>query len=91
MKQNKNVRIVARTTEDTKGIIQLAADTLGVSLSQFIIETCAERAHEIIERTHTLKLTMVGSEALFNALENPPKANTKLLDAAKSYKERVSQ
>ncbi|WP_339420580.1 DUF1778 domain-containing protein [Photorhabdus akhurstii] len=42
------------------------------------------------ERTETLHLSMKGADALLAALENPPKANSKLLKAAKHYKDRVN-
>ena len=86
----KETRLVARTSAEVQEIIQRAADYSGATLSQFIIESSVERAREVIERTHTLRLTMAGSEALFNALENPPKANDKLLEAARRYKEHVN-
>ena len=83
-------RLVARTSAEVQEIIQRAADYSGTTLSQFIVESSVERARAIIERTHSLKLTMAGSEALFDALENPPKANNQLLEAAKRYKEHVN-
>jgi uncharacterized protein (DUF1778 family) len=43
----------------------------------------------VIERTETLHLSMAGADALFAALENPPKANAKLLKAAQNYKDHV--
>lgn len=42
------------------------------------------------ERTETLHLSMKGADALLAALENPPKANSKLLKAAKHYKDMVN-
>ncbi|PQQ23086.1 DUF1778 domain-containing protein [Photorhabdus hindustanensis] len=42
------------------------------------------------EQTETLHLSMKGADALLAALENPPKANSKLLKAAKHYKDRVN-
>lgn len=83
-------RLVARTSEEVQEIIQRAVDYSGTTLSQFIVESCVERAQKIIERSDTLKLTMAGSEALFNALENPPQANNQLLMAARRYKEHVN-
>ena len=35
---SKQKRLVARTTEECKDIIQYAADISGVSLSQFVVE-----------------------------------------------------
>ncbi|OCA53474.1 DUF1778 domain-containing protein [Photorhabdus namnaonensis] len=57
---------------------------------EFLIASRMERASNVIERTETLHLSMVGANALFATLGNPPKANPKLLKAAKHYKDRVN-
>lgn len=88
--ERKDTRLVARTSTEVQEIIQRAADYSGATLSQFLIDSAMEKARNVIERTETLNLSMAGADALFNALENPPKANTKLLKAAKHYKETVN-
>jgi uncharacterized protein (DUF1778 family) len=49
-----------------------------------------EKALHVIERTLFLNLSMASAAALFNALENPPKASAKLLKAAEYYKSTVN-
>jgi uncharacterized protein (DUF1778 family) len=49
-----------------------------------------EKARSVIERTETLHLSMSAADALFAALENPPKTNAKVLKAAKHYKGTVN-
>ena len=88
--ERKETRLVARTSPEIQEIIQRAADYSGATLSQFLIESAMEKARNVIERTETLHLSMAGAEALFAALENPPKANTKLLKAAQNYKDTVN-
>ncbi len=88
--KRKETRLVARTSAEIQEIIQRAADYSGATLSQFLIESAMERARSVIERTETLHLSMAGADALFAALENPPKANTKLLKAAQHYKNTVN-
>lgn len=88
--ERKETRLVARTTTEIQKIIQRAADYSGATLSQFLIESAMENARNVIERTETLHLSMTGADALFAALENPPKANSKLLKAAKHYKDTVN-
>ena len=85
----KETRLVARTTAEIQEIIQRAADYSGASLSQFLVESAMERARDVIERTETLHLSMTGADALYVALENPPRANSKLLKAARHYKDTV--
>jgi len=88
--ERKDTRLVARTSVEVQEIIQRAADYSGATLSQFLIESAMEKARNVIERTETLHLSMAGADALFAALENTPKANTKLLKAAQHYKDTVN-
>ena len=88
--ERKETRLVARTSAEIQEIIQRAADYSGATLSQFLIESAVDRARSVIERTETLHLSMAGADALFAALENPPKAETKLLKAAQRYKGTVN-
>ncbi|PQQ37513.1 DUF1778 domain-containing protein [Photorhabdus laumondii] len=88
--ERKEIHLVARTSTEIQAIIQRAADYSGATLSQFLIESAMERARNVIERTETLYLSMEGADALLAALENPPKANSKLLKAAKHYKDTVN-
>ena len=88
--ERKETRLVARTSAEIQEIIQRAANYSGTTLSQFLIESAMEKARNVIERTETLHLSMAGAEALFAALENPPKANNKLLKAAQHYKSTVN-
>ncbi|MCB1680092.1 MAG: DUF1778 domain-containing protein [Halioglobus sp.] len=80
--ERKESRLVARTSQEIQEIIQRAADYSGTTLSQFLIESAMEKARTVIEKSETLHLSMAGADALFAALENPPKANKKVLEAA---------
>ena len=88
--ERKETRLVARTSIEIQEIIQRAADYSGATLSQFLVESAMERALNVIERTETLHLSMAGADAVFAALENPPKANTKLVKAAQNYRDTVN-
>ncbi len=88
--ERKETRLVARTSVEIQEIIQRAANYSGTTLSQFIIESAMEKARNVIERSETLYLSMASADALFEALENPPKANNKLLKAAQHYKDTVN-
>ena len=88
--ERKDTRLVARTSTEIQEMIQRAADHCGATLSQFLIDSAMEKARSVIERTETLHLSMAGADALFAALENPPKANNKLLKAAQHYRDTVN-
>ncbi len=88
--RRKEARLVARTSEEVHEIIQRAADHTGATLSQFLIDSAMEKARYVIEKSETLRLSMTGADTLVTALENPPKANDKLLKAAQDYKGTVN-
>lgn len=88
--ERKETRLVARTSTEVQEVIQRAADYCGATLSQFLIDAAMEKASTVIERTEALHLSMAGADALMAALENPPKANAKLLAAAQHYKGTVN-
>lgn len=88
--ERKETRLVARASTEIQEIIQRAADYSGATISQFLIESAMEKARNVIERSETLHLSMAGADALFAALEKPPKASNKLLKVAKHYKETVN-
>jgi len=86
----KDTRLVARTSSEIQDILQRAADYSGASLSQFLVDAAMEKARLVIERSESLHLSMAGADALFTALDNSPKANSKLLKAADHYKDTVN-
>ena len=86
----KQARLVARASTEVQETIQRAADYSGATLSQFLIESAMEKALNIIERTESLHLSKRGADALIAALDNPPKANAKLLKAARAYRDSVN-
>lgn len=88
--ERKDLRLVARTSTEIQEFIQRAADYSGATLSQFLIESAMDRARNVIEKTETLHVSMVGANALISALNTPPKANNKLLKAAQGYKDLVN-
>ncbi len=90
MMANKDTRLVARTSTEIQEIIQRAADYSGATLSQFLIDSAIEKARNVIEKAETLNLSMASADTLFATLENPPKANDKLIKAAQRYRDSVN-
>ena len=88
--ERKEARLVARASTEIQEIIQRAADYSGSTVSQFLIESAMAKARSVIEQTESLRLSRAGADALFAALENPPKANAKLVKAARHYKDTVN-
>lgn len=90
MQTPKSERLVARAKPEVQELIQRAADYSGATVSQFLIESAMDKARVIIEQTETLRLSKDSADALFKALDNPPKPNAKLRKAARRHKAEVN-
>ena len=84
---SKEARLVARVSEDIQELVKNAADLSGSTLSQFITEAVVSKAYSVIEQVNTIRLTIDGADRIFEALDNPPSPNDKLLAAADRYKQ----
>lgn len=84
----KEARLVARASVEVQELIKAAAELSGATISQFIIEAATTRAHNLIEKTRSIRLSLEGANNLFEALDNPPAPNQRLLDAASKFKKR---
>ena len=78
-------RLEARVDPEIKALWQKAADLEGRTLTDFVIASVQAAACKVIQQHQTLKLSVEDSEALVNALLNPPKPNDTLKTAALRY------
>jgi uncharacterized protein (DUF1778 family) len=86
----KAARLEARISQETKALIQKAADLEGRSLTDFVVASVQAAACKVIEQHQTLKLSVEDSEAFVDAILNPPKSNEALKLAALRYKQEMS-
>ncbi|MBF0119150.1 MAG: DUF1778 domain-containing protein [Desulfobacterales bacterium] len=63
-----------------------AAELLGATLNQFIVQSALDKANTVLEQERILNLTLKDAEVFFEAMENPPKPNEEILKAAQVYK-----
>ena len=85
----KNERITARVTEQVKNTLSVAANIMGATLNQFLIQAALEKAENIIEKDKIIYLSKEDIQLFFYALDNPPKPNEKLKNAFVVYKEKM--
>lgn len=85
----KNERITARVTGQVKNTLSVAANIMGATLNQFLIQAALEKAENIIERDKIVYLSKEDIEIFFNALDNPPPPNKNLIDAFKNYSQKI--
>jgi len=63
-----------------------AAALSGATLNQFVVQSALEKANSVLEREWVLKLTLRDAEKIFEAVDNPPPPNDRLIEAAQAYK-----
>ena len=89
--KSKNLaRLEARLSPEVKALMQKAADLEGRSLTDFVVTSAQAAAYAVIERHHTLKLTLEDSEAFVETLLQPPEPNTALQQAVIRYQEKIA-
>jgi len=87
----KTERITARVSEQIKDTLMTAADIMGSTLNQFLIQAAIEKAGSVIENNQIVYLSEKDSQVFFDALDNPPKANKNLQQALKSYNNKIEK
>jgi len=83
-------RITTRVTDHAHGKLQAAADLVGVTLNQFVVQAALEKAEKVIESESTITLTRWESMRLLELIENPPPRNAKFLQAQARYEKLKS-
>ena len=74
-------RLTTRVTGHVQSKLQVAADLVGATLNQFMVQAAIEKAEKIIESESTISLTQRESLRLLALLESPPTQNAKFLAA----------
>ncbi len=83
-------RITARVDSETQSLLSQAAAITGMSsINSFVLTAAVEKAKQIMEREHLLKLSQADAKLLVNALDAPAKVNLRLQQAAKAHESKA--
>lgn len=74
-------RLTTRITDHVQEKLQVAANLVGATVNQFVVQAAIEKADKVIESESTIVLTHRESMRLLEMLENPPPRNEKFLQA----------
>ena len=85
----KTERISARVSEKVYETLTRAADVVGSTVSQFLVQSALERARTVIEEQSIIRLSEESARRFFDAIENPPAPNEKLKAAFRAHEERL--
>lgn len=82
----KRTRITTRIPESMRNTLEDAAELIGSPLNQFIVQTAFLEAQRILETESTIHLSRQDALLIVGLIENPPKANGKLKEAIKLFR-----
>jgi uncharacterized protein (DUF1778 family) len=82
-------RITARVSGSVRDTLEQAAELLGATVNQFVVQTAYVEAQRVIERESVIRLSQQDAHKILALLDHPPKASQRLKDAVKSAKGRV--
>jgi uncharacterized protein (DUF1778 family) len=82
-------RITARVSRSVSDTLEQAAELLGATVNQFVVQTAYQEAQRVIERETIIRLSQKDAQKVLSLLDHPPKPNKRLKDAVKAYKGAV--
>ena len=83
--QTRSARIEARISPEMLEIVKRAAEIQGRSVSDFVVAAAQEAAHQAIERTNIILLSMDDQRRFVEAINNPPEPNSALKRAKDAH------
>jgi len=78
-------RITARVSDNVRATLEQAAELLGATVNQFVVQTAYVEAQRVLERESVIRLSQKDARKVLSLLDNPPKANKRLEDAVKAF------
>lgn len=81
-----NERISARVPDHVYRKLLEAAEIMGATVNQFLVQSAVEKAEAVLERELVIEMTKKDAKVFFDAVENPPPVNEKLAIAMKAYR-----
>jgi len=82
-------RITARVSDRVRVTLEQAAELMGATVNQFVVQTAYLEAQRVIERELVIRLSQKDARKVLSLMDNPPKPNQRLKDAAKAFKGSV--
>ena len=84
-------RLTIHLTEHVQDKLQMAADLVGETINQFVVQAAVEKAAKIIGCESTIVMTRRESLRLLALIENPPPRNEKFFQAMNRYQKMKSK
>ena len=87
--EERRTRITARVSNNVRVTLEQAAELLGATVNQFVVQTAYQEAQRVIERESVIRLSQRDARKILSLLDNPPKPNKRLKEAVKAFKGSV--
>ena len=71
-------RITARVSDSVRDTLEQAAELLGATVNQFVVQTAYVEAQRVIERESVIRLSQKDAHRVLALLGHPPKPNKRL-------------
>lgn len=82
-------RITARVPRKVKHTLPQAAELMGTTLNQFVVQAALSEARRVIEREQVIGLSSTDTAFLMTLLEKPPAPNARLRKALQTCKKKT--
>ena len=89
MEEEPRKRITARVTESVRDTLEQAAEILGATVNQFVVQTAYLEAQRVIERESVIRLSQKDARKVLTLLDDPPRPSKRLKNAVKAFKATV--
>jgi|GEM_PF-182643 uncharacterized protein (DUF1778 family) len=80
-------RVSARIPQQAYERLTEAAQVVGATLNQFLVQSALEKAEKLLEQERVIQMSQDDAKLFFETVENPPPINKKLLKAMTVYQE----
>jgi uncharacterized protein (DUF1778 family) len=87
--EGRRTRITARVSDNVRVTLEQAAELLGATVNQFVVQTAYQEAQRVIERETVIRLSQKDARKILSILDHPPKPNKRLKEAVKAFKGSV--
>lgn len=87
--EEPRTRITARVTETMRETMEQAAELMGATLNQFMVQIAYLEAQRVIERESVIRLSQKDARKVLSLIDTPPKPNKLLKQAVKEFKGSV--
>lgn len=82
-------RITARVSENVRTTLEQAAELLGATVNQFVVQTAYQEAQRILERESVIRLSQQDARKVLALLDSPPRPSKALKNAVNRFKGTV--